>query len=363
MRNTTKINIHENQLSLFSAPDKAKEKIETKVIIQKKKAPKKRIQKSVVLTSLSSPLKKSHLSLESFYKSTSNEHLFKLIDLIQKKESFFGVIQGGHGVGKSYFLQCLYNDLRREQATHFINSLSLAEKYLASKNTYKLSILSELYREMSGVIMIDDIQDLGPCTDLQAWFSDILHYWVKEKRIVIISTDLSFNDKLVDKLKARLSMAMSFNLPSFDEELGKKLLLARLPKVDLQKTPLPKNYFQLENIIQKEKFGEKQDQFALPRPKKVLNKIAKILIKYFNIAEEDLRKSTRDIFILGCKRKIIVALKKQSFTLKEIAQYFKNDHTTILYHLQKHEEEKVNNRELTQEITLLTELINSKLNL
>ena len=262
--------------------------------------------------------------------------------------------------------------------------VSINRKDENGTNFNSVDFFKNKYRNID-VLIIDDIQFLGGATQTQQEFFHTFTNLYNDSKQIIISSDRSPNDLklLEERLKTRFCWGLTVNIHPPDFELRKEILRKKIIAGNFE-TDIPEDVIEyiasnmgsdvrsLEGCITRliaysTMMGGVNISLNLAvecltdfintgmSEKNDIARIQKIVSEFFQISVEDLKSKKRSSNI-AFPRQIAIYLcrKLTSESFPKIGTEFGGkDHTTIMYSVEKIENERKNNKDLANIIEKL----------
>lgn len=299
-------------------------------------------------------------------------------------------LYGGVGLGKTHLMHAIAWDIKKKQPNRKVAYIS-AEKFMYAfvkalrfKDTMAFK---DQFRNVD-VLMIDDFQFIAGKDSTQEEFFHTFNALVDKNHQVIISADKSPSDLegIQDRMKSRLGWGLVADLHPTTYELRLGILEA---KCENHKVQIPKNVLEflahkivsnvrelegaLNRLVAYSTFVGReinlectqevlQDLLRANDRRVTIEEIQKSVAQHYNIRISDMH-SIRRARAVARPRQIAMFLSKQLTTksLPEIGRMFGGrDHTTVLHAIKKIEELKQSDKNVSEDILLLTRTLQNQ---
>ncbi len=301
-------------------------------------------------------------------------------------------LYGNSGLGKTHLMHAIGNYIvtNSNKKVLYVTSEQFMQDYINvynknedEENFSYISFFNNKYRSID-VLLIDDIQLLRGPKSQESFFNTFNNLFNDSKQI-IISSDRSPNDLkiLADRLKTRFSWGLTVNIYPPDLALKKEILRKKLVAgqfendipdevIEYIANNIGPDVRQLEGSINRliayaAMMGGKDITLDLAiealtefvskgmGEKNDIQRIQRIVAEYFQISVEDIRSKKRSANI-SFPRQIAMYLCRnltnESFP-KIAIEFGGKDHTTVMYSVEKIENEIKNNKDLANIIEKL----------
>ncbi len=291
-------------------------------------------------------------------------------------------IHGNSGLGKTHILHALCNsviDNKPHLRLYFTTANDfMNEMVVAIQNGNKINEFRRKYTELTDILIIDDIHELKNRARTQSEFFHIFNELQNKGKQLVFTSDKPPKDILgiEDRIRSRLSSALLIDIQQPDLEtriaiLKKKSLEKDIylsdDVINLIASCIKNNVRELEgNLIKLGAYSDLMNvDIDLEIAKEQLNlkegneekiisieSISKTVASYFKIAIGDLKGKTRKKEIAQARHiAMYMCHKILKKTLEEIGDYFnKRDHSTVIYSIQKIQNQVKDNSKLSQQI-------------
>ncbi|MBQ3142375.1 MAG: chromosomal replication initiator protein DnaA [Bacilli bacterium] len=307
-------------------------------------------------------------------------------------------IYGKSGLGKTHLMHAIGNFLLENSdkkvlyitSEQFINDfININKKEDKSKdNVSYIDVFKRKYRDVD-VLMIDDIQFLGPATKSQQEFTNTFNTLYDNEKQIIICSDRSVDDLklLEDRLKTRFNwgLKVDINPPNFDlkvQIIKNKIEVGDLA-IDLSDDII--NFIasncgnDVRNLegaitrlvaysaimnIKSLTINDAMDALSdytnnLIYSQNTITKIQNIVANYFKLHPDDLKSKKRSKPIANARQIAMYLCRTMTEeTQQRIGLEFGGrDHSTVIHSYEKVNNDIINNKELDKIITELKQLI------
>ena len=307
-------------------------------------------------------------------------------------------IYGKSGLGKTHLMHAIGNFLLENSdkkvlyitSEQFINDfININKKEDKSKdNVSYIDVFKRKYRDVD-VLMIDDIQFLGPATKSQQEFTNTFNTLYDNEKQIIICSDRSVDDLklLEDRLKTRFNwgLKVDINPPNFDlkvQIIKNKIEVGDLA-IDLSDDII--NFIasncgnDVRNLegaitrlvaysaimnIKSLTINDAMDALSdytnnLIYSQNTITKIQNIVANYFKLHPDDLKSKKRSKPIANARQIAMYLCRTMTEeTQQRIGLEFGGrDHSTVIHSYEKVNNDIINNKELDKIITELKQII------
>lgn len=324
-------------------------------------------------------------TLEDFVVGKCNELAYKVSLRFVEEPPKGGLVYfyGNFGLGKTHLSQAIANALYQKgfhRVFYFTaqDFLTYLMKYLKSGS---LDVFKSKIQEGCDLLIIDGVHFLSGKEFTQVELAFLLDYLLDYGKNVIF-TSLKLPKDMVDfdtTLKSRLNAGLILRLNQPDFETRKKIIrfkakklgyslpydvveyLARMVRGDIR---------QIESVVNGLIARAKllNEPITILLAKELLSEVSETkeeaqdievfverVCKFFGIEKSSLFSNSRKKELMLARQILIYLLKKHTQrSLKEIAEIFKKEHSTIIYHLKCMEKKLAEDRALKFKVELLT---------
>ena len=324
-------------------------------------------------------------TLEDFVVGKCNELAYKVSLRFVEEPPKGGLVYfyGNFGLGKTHLSQAIANALYQKgfhRVFYFTaqDFLIYLMKYLKSGS---LDVFKSKIQEGCDLLIIDGVHFLSGKEFTQVELAFLLDYLLDYGKNVIF-TSLKLPKDMVDfdtTLKSRLNAGLILRLNQPDFETRKKIIrfkakklgyslpydvveyLARMVRGDIR---------QIESVVNGLIARAKllNEPITILLAKELLSEVSETkeeaqdievfverVCKFFGIEKSSLFSNSRKKELMLARQILIYLLKKHTQrSLKEIAEIFKKEHSTIIYHLKCMEKKLAEDRALKFKVELLT---------
>jgi len=298
-------------------------------------------------------------------------------------------IYGGVGLGKTHLLQAIGNEIIKNSSQKKVKYIS-SEKFFSgvinSIRNHEMENFKSKYRSID-VLIIDDVQFLAGKEKTQEEFFHTFNSLYEENKQIVLSSDRPPKSipTLAERLRSRFEGGMIADISYPDYETRLAILRAKtkekgieLPDeiLDFIAINIQKNIRELEGalnrIIVYKKINNKTPNIEtinslfkniLATPPIVITpkKIIQAVVDFYDLKEKDLLNDCR-------KKEVVKPRQVAMYLLREVLKESYpsigrklggKDHTTAIYAYEKINEEIKINKNLTEEINLIKQKIES----
>lgn len=307
-------------------------------------------------------------------------------------------IYGKSGLGKTHLLHAIGNFLIENSnkkvlyitSEQFINDfINIGKKEDKDQsNINYIEMFKKKYREVD-VLMIDDIQFLGPATKSQQEFTNTFNSLYDNEKQIIICSDRSVDDLklLEDRLKTRFNWGLKadINPPNFDLkvkiiknkiEVGALEIHLNDEIINFIATNCGNDIRNLEGAItrlvaysaimniKKYTLNDAMDALAdytnnLLYSQNTITKIQNIVANYYKLHPEDLKSKKRNKVIANARQiaMYLCRIMTEETQSRIGLEFGGRDHSTVIHSYEKVNNDLKNNNELNNIINELKKLI------
>ncbi|WP_419902722.1 chromosomal replication initiator protein DnaA [Kiloniella sp.] len=296
-------------------------------------------------------------------------------------------LYGGVGLGKTHLMHAIAHQIRTahpEKKVIYLSAEKFMYQFVRALRTKDTMSFKEQFRSVD-VLMIDDVQFIGGREATQEEFFHTFNALVDQNRQVVISADKSPSDLegVEDRMKSRLGWGLVADIHPTTYELRLGILESKAEQLDVaipQKVieflahKITSNIRELEGALNRivahatlvgrsitlETTQEVLLDLLRSNDRRVtIEEIQKKVAEHFNIRVSDMH-SSRRARAVARPRQIAMYLSKHltSRSLPEIGRKFGGrDHTTVMHAVKKVEELKSNDIEFSEDIELLSRML------
>ena len=300
-------------------------------------------------------------------------------------------IYGGTGLGKTHLLYAIqeyaenmtpHSKVRYVQTSSFIDEFIATITLKLDKATFDLKYIN------NKIVLFDDIQALSTTDATQNKFFDIFNLLYSANSHIVLSSDRPPSEisQLSDRIRSRFEGGLMIDItpPDMETRLAILRMKARLEKVTIPDDALmyiaskvKDNIRTLEGLLNRvigyaQVYGTRinlpmvqevlKDQVAEPNQFKEPSHelISNLVSSYYSIAMADLAGKSRSRPLVHARQVAMYLCREMTDeTLVSIGTHFGGrDHTTVLHSCRKIESLIKMKREIFQEVTELTNMIN-----
>jgi chromosomal replication initiator protein len=289
-------------------------------------------------------------TFSSFCLGDSNQLAVAAIKrFISNEKTDYGImyLKAESGVGKTHILHAVANEMLLNRSSFYLSSPLMMMALVDNFN--KLQAYS--------ILLIDDLEEIEGNVELQKIFCQLMDYAQSGKFKIIFTGAKNPKDLITcdERLKGKLSAALSHNISKLDQSLAAKIIHLKcqtmnlnLPEVviDLISTRFDFNGYSLESILHKLKSTSELTRESIslemaqlemkikksPLPKDSYKEFLDKVAQAFQISFDDLISSVRrKNFALARHVAMFILKEKADLSLKHVSEIFDNDHSTVIY--------------------------------
>ena len=329
-------------------------------------------------------------TFENFVVGPFNQMIFATASAVADKPGKDGkypclYIYGESGLGKTHILHAVANKIQKkypDMAIALTTGIEFMREMINSIRLNKISEFQKKYSEQIELLMIDDIHELSGKTKkrTQEEFFHIINELHGRGKQLIFTSDRSPEDieQIEDRIKTRLQSGLVLDIQKPDFETRIAILKKKAYKLDiflnedtyaLIADHINSNICELEgamiklsafkNIMKVELDMDIVKSTLGINPKKsspsktfTMESIANIVANYFKISLADLKSKSRIKQTVKARQIAIYLSKKKlaSATQNDIAQFYKKDHSSIIYSIKRISKEILSNPTMAGDI-------------
>ena len=295
-------------------------------------------------------------------------------------------IHGGSGLGKTHLLHAVANKVRDkypDMAVCLITAMEFVREMINAIHLNKISDFQKKYSETVNLLMIDDIHELKGKQRTQNEFFHIFNELHQKGKQLIFTSDKAPReiDGIEERIKTRLQWGLVMNLQRPDFETRVAILKKKAYDIDLFLNEeafsliadnITSNIRELEgsliklcafkDIMKVEldteiiknvlTFGESNRPSANIT---TMEGVAKAVAKHFQVPFADVKSKSRTQKVVRARHLAIYLSKKRlpSLTLKDLADFYRKDHSSVIYSITKVSKEIKTRSELAREVLSL----------
>lgn len=296
-------------------------------------------------------------------------------------------LYGGVGLGKTHLMHAIAWHIKKttpHRKVVYISAEKFMYQFIRSLRHKDIMSFKEQFRSVD-VLMIDDVQFICGKDSTQEEFFHTFNALIDQNRQVVISCDRSPSDLdgMEERIRSRLGWGLVADIHSTNYELRLGILQSKVeqmqrevPKdvIEFLAAKITSNVRELEGALNKVvahanlmgrdiTLENTQDilRDLLRSNERVvtIDDIQKRVAEHFNVRIADMS-SARRLRSIARPRQIAMYLSKQltSRSLLEIGRKFGGkDHTTVMHAVKRVEQLTKDDRELSEDITLLTRML------
>ena len=304
-------------------------------------------------------------------------------------------IYGESGLGKTHILNAVSNKIKHkypDMAIALTTGIEFMREMIHSIQLNKISEFQKKYSEQIDLLMIDDIHELSGKNKKRTqneFFHIINELHGGGKQLIFTSDRAPENiEQIEERIKTRLQSGLVMGIQKPDFETRIAILKKKAYELDiflnedtyvLIADHINSNICELEGAmiklsayknIMKVELDIDIVRHALGlNPKKTIpskiftmESIANVVATYFKIPLPDLKSRHRSKQIVKARQIAIYLSKKNltSSTLKDIAQFYQKDHSSIIYSIKKVSKEMPSNPTLAGDIKAIERKLSKK---
>ena len=339
-------------------------------------------------------------TFENFVVGPFNQMTFATASAVADKPGKDGkypclYIYGDSGLGKTHILHAVANKIQKKSphmAIAMTTGMEFMREMIHSIQLNKISQFQKKYSEQIDLFMIDDIHEISGKNKkrTQNEFFHIINELHGRGKQLIFTSDRPPEDieQIEDRIKTRLQWGLVMNIQKPDFETRIAILKKKAYELDIFLNEdtcsviadhVTANICELEGAmiklsayknIMKVELDIDIVRHALginPKkttPSKILTmeSIANATATYFNIPLPDLKSKSRQKQIVKARQVAIYLSRKKltSSTLKDIAQFYKKDHSSIVHSIKQVSKEIHSNPTMVGELKAVERKLSRK---
>ncbi len=303
-------------------------------------------------------------------------------------------IYGGTGLGKTHLLYAI-QDYAQSMTPHvkvkYIQTSSFIDEFIATMTLKKDKATFDQKYINNKIVLFDDIQALSTTDATQNKFFDIFNLLYSANSHIVLSSDRPPSEipQLSDRIRSRFEGGLMIDItpPDLETRLAILRMKARLEKVEIPDDALvfiaskvKDNIRTLEGLLNRvigyaQLYGTRIDlpmvqdvlknQVVEPHQSKAptLDLIENLVASYYGIAIADLTGKSRSRPLVHARQVAMYLCREMTDeTLISVGRHFGGrDHSTVLHSCRKIESLIRMKREIFQEVTELTNMINKSI--
>lgn len=300
-------------------------------------------------------------------------------------------IYGGTGLGKTHLLYAI-QDYAENMTTHikvkYVQTSRFIDEFIATLTLKRDKATFDQKYINNKIVLFDDIQALSGTDATQNKFFDIFNLLYSANSHIVLSSDRPPSEipQLSDRIRSRFEGGLMIDItpPDLETRLAILRMKARLEKVEIPDDVLvfiaskvKDNIRTLEGLLNRvigyaQLYGTRIDlpmvqnvlknQVAATHQSKApsLDLIENLISTYYSIAIADLTGKSRSRPLVHARQVAMYLCREMTdATLVAIGRKFGGrDHATVLHSCRKIESLIKNKREILQEVTELTNMVN-----
>lgn len=330
-------------------------------------------------------------TFSNFVVGKSNEFAYAAaMRVAESKDILFNplYLYSGVGLGKTHLMHAIAWHIKEKDPTRTVLYLS-AEKFmykfvqaLRNKDTIHFK---EQFRSVD-VLMIDDVQFISGKDATQEEFFHTFNALIDEGKQIILSADKSPTelDGMENRLKTRLGSGLVADIHPTTYELRLGILQSKISGLGVEvpqevieflASHINTNVRELEGALKRllahaELIGRQitlestkeilKDLLCFCDRKVTIDEIQTKVAEYFKVRVADLRSERRERSIARPRQIAMYLAKKLTVrSLPDIGRKFDRDHTTVMHAVKKVEELMQTDSGISEDVVLLTRILNS----
>ncbi|MGE3609500.1 MAG: DnaA/Hda family protein [Bacteriovoracaceae bacterium] len=303
----------------------------------------------------------------NFCTSSSNHLVLETLKkFIHSEKNDFGLffICGTPGLGKTHLLHAVANQLTLDG-----KSFCLAGPLLLETSELNLNLLAQYE-----FILIDDIDEIENKIELERLLSQLIDFAHSGKIKMIVTGSAVPQDlnNISSKLRGKLLASLAFKISKLDQPLIKDIIAAKILNLNLSLSkPIEnliyhreyENVYEIESILYKVKSlseiysdSLKVENILADIPElnlvsetfqKGIKDVLEIVANNFFLRVEDLHSPIRKKELALARHVAMYVMKeKMGFNVMRIAEIFSKDHSTVIYGVERIQNEVKSNSEM-----------------
>lgn len=299
-------------------------------------------------------------------------------------------IYGGSGLGKTHLLYAIRNHIKRtnpDLKICMINAEQFFSELVRAIETNNRAVFTEKYRK-SDILLVDDIQFIAKKDFVQEEFFHTFNTLHESGRQIVLVSDRPPRDMrmLEERLRSRFEWGLVVDIQPPDLETRMAILRFKaqglgLPMPDTVSQHIAEtvttNVRQLEGTVKKlfayyDLMGYNVDVETATRAISDLMKempglnptpelILKSVCTFYGVEEKDVIGSSRRANIVQARQTSMFLMREIiGKSYHEIAEVLNRDHSTVIYSIDRINEQKKDNADFQNELKIITENIRAE---
>ncbi|MBP3436443.1 MAG: chromosomal replication initiator protein DnaA [Clostridia bacterium] len=296
-------------------------------------------------------------------------------------------IYGPSGIGKTHLLYAITNEIKKSNSNVKIvykTCEDFTNEMVSALKNANMPAFREKYRS-ADIFLIDDVQFLAHKEAIQDEFFHTFSTLYENEKQIILTSDRPPKDikPLVERLRTRFEWGLIADIQPPSAELRAAIIRKKAEGYNLSMTQTSIDYLSEnlnKNIRQIEGAMKKLSALAAIRAQQpdldmcrhvvgdmvsgeepvplTIERIVRIVSEYYDISAEDIKGKKRSANIVAARHMCIYLIRElTTLSLQDIGEYFDRDHTTVIYSIEKIENEMADNKSTESLIKELIEKI------
>lgn len=343
------------------------------------------------------PVPRKKFTFENFVVGDSNKFAYNAALMVAETPGHNYnplFIYGGTGLGKTHLLYAI-QEYAEKMTPHvkvkYVQTSSFIDEFIATVTLKRDKAAFDHKYINNRIVLFDDIQAIGPTEGTQNKFFDIFNLLYSANSHIVLSGDRPPSEipQLSDRIRSRFEGGLMIDIvpPDLETRLAILRMKTRLEKIDIPDDALvfiaskvKDNIRTLEGLLNRvigyaRLYGSRID---LPMVQDVLKNqvvpshqtkapsldlIESLVASYYGIAVADLTGKSRSRPLVHARQVAMYLCREMTdSTLYSVGQHFGGrDHSTVVHSCRKIESLLRMKREIFQEVTELTSMINKSI--